>query len=143
MFPKYRHTPFLEPLRKRCPICNHAGYSLGGIHPQCAIKLADSPQLTSKKQAASKAEPPVAVAARGMTDPRKTPNESERAGPGPRIPSDGRSILTSDPIPSDAVSTKYQGQEGKALKSGRLPGDTKKSGRGPTHGAAAGNPHRT
>jgi hypothetical protein len=53
MFPNYRHAPIVDPLRKRCPICNHAVYSRAGIHPQCAIKLVDSPQFTSKKQAAS------------------------------------------------------------------------------------------
>jgi hypothetical protein len=120
MLPNYRHAPFVDPLRKRCPVCNHAVYSLAGIHPQCAVKLVDSPQFTSKKQAASKTEPPVDVAARGINYPRKTPNESERAGLGPRFPSDSRRILTPGPIPSDAVSTKYQGQDGEALKSGPL-----------------------
>jgi hypothetical protein len=120
MLPNYRHAPIVDSLRKRCPVCNHAVYSPAGIHPQCAIKLVDSPQFTSKKQAASQAELPVVVAARGMTDPTKALNESERADPGPRFPSDGRRILTSGPIPSDAVSTKYQGQEGTAVKSGRL-----------------------
>jgi hypothetical protein len=106
MFPKYRHTQLSDPLRKRCPVCNHAVYSLAGIHPQCAIKLADSPQSMSEKQAASKAEPPVAVAPFEMADPRKTPNESERTDP--HFPCDGRRILTSDPIPSSADSTKHQ-----------------------------------
>jgi hypothetical protein len=98
MLPIYRHGPIVDLLRKRCPVCNHAVYSPAGIHPQCAMKLADSPQFTSKKQAASQAELPVVVPARGVTDPRKTPNESERAGPGPRFPSDGRRILTSGPV---------------------------------------------
>ena len=25
----------------RCPVCGHATYSAGGIHPQCALKRAD------------------------------------------------------------------------------------------------------
>ena len=27
MFPKYRHTPVIDPDRKRCPVCNLAVYS--------------------------------------------------------------------------------------------------------------------
>jgi hypothetical protein len=28
-----------------CPVCGKAAYSLGGIHPQCAIQQADEPRL--------------------------------------------------------------------------------------------------
>jgi hypothetical protein len=27
-----------------CPICGKAAYSLGGIHPQCAMQQADKPR---------------------------------------------------------------------------------------------------
>jgi hypothetical protein len=61
-FPKYRHAPIIDPDRKRCPVCNHSVYSLGGVHPQCAIKRADALESLSKK-AASKAGSPVVVVA--------------------------------------------------------------------------------
>ncbi len=35
------HTPITDSQRKRCPICDKPVYSLGGIHPQCAIKKND------------------------------------------------------------------------------------------------------
>ncbi len=56
MLPKYRHAPILDPLRKRCPVCNHPVYSLAGIHPQCAIKLLDPPRSARKKPAVSGTE---------------------------------------------------------------------------------------
>jgi hypothetical protein len=43
MFPRYRHAPILDTGRKRCPVCHHAVYSLAGIHPQCAVRLAELP----------------------------------------------------------------------------------------------------
>jgi hypothetical protein len=48
MFPKYRHTPILDPERKRCPVCHQAVYSLADIHPQCAIKRAAALESRSK-----------------------------------------------------------------------------------------------
>lgn len=57
MFPNYRHAPIVDPLRKRCPICNHAVYSAAGIHPQCAVKLTDLPRSTKKKPEPSTKEP--------------------------------------------------------------------------------------
>jgi hypothetical protein len=54
-FPKYRHTPIIDPNRKRCPVCNHSVYSLAGVHPQCAIKRADALASLSKN-AASKSD---------------------------------------------------------------------------------------
>jgi hypothetical protein len=62
MFPSYRHAPIVDPLRKRCPVCNHAVYSLAGIHPQCAVKLTDLPRSTIKKSAASTTETSSTVA---------------------------------------------------------------------------------
>jgi hypothetical protein len=43
MNPRYyhRHTPLLDPGRRRCPVCQHAVYSAAGIHPQCAERQAD------------------------------------------------------------------------------------------------------
>lgn len=36
----------LRPIpRQACPVCGKATYSLGGIHPQCAIQQADEPRL--------------------------------------------------------------------------------------------------
>jgi len=63
MFPKYRHTPIFDPERKRCPVCHQAVYSLADIHPQCAIKRAVALDSRSKREAASKADPEVAVGA--------------------------------------------------------------------------------
>ena len=54
MFPGYRHAPIFDTGRKRCPVCNQSVYSLAGIHPQCAIKLAEGPPIKGKKQSASK-----------------------------------------------------------------------------------------
>ncbi len=34
-----------QPPKHVCPICGKAAYSLGGIHPQCAMKQADEPRL--------------------------------------------------------------------------------------------------
>ncbi|MGC8642710.1 MAG: hypothetical protein ACP5XB_22865 [Isosphaeraceae bacterium] len=53
MFPNYRHAPIVDLSRKRCPVCNHAVYSLAGIHPQCAVKLTDPPRSPKKKPASS------------------------------------------------------------------------------------------
>jgi hypothetical protein len=47
----HHHNPrsayLVDPLRKRCPVCNQSVYSRGGVHPQCAIKLADAPPIGS------------------------------------------------------------------------------------------------
>ena len=56
MLPNYRHAPIVDPLRKRCPVCNHAVYSLAGIHPQCAVSITDLPRTTKKKPAPSTTE---------------------------------------------------------------------------------------
>jgi len=56
MFPRYRHTPILNPQQKRCAVCHEAVYSLAGIHPQCAVKRAVDLELRIKKQAASRAD---------------------------------------------------------------------------------------
>ena len=44
-----------QPVRNLCPICGKASYSLGGIHPQCAMQQADEPR-TLRLRAAKKAE---------------------------------------------------------------------------------------
>ncbi len=63
MFPKYRHTPTFDADRKRCPDCRRAVDSLSGVHPQCAIKRAIAMESRSKREAASKASPEIAVVA--------------------------------------------------------------------------------
>jgi hypothetical protein len=72
IFPKYRHTPIVDPERKRCPICHQAVYSLAGIHPQCAIKRAVALESRSKSEATSKAGSEVAVACLGTETAVKT-----------------------------------------------------------------------
>src|SRR5437868_11037237 len=50
------------PPKHLCPICGKPSYSLGGIHPQCAIQQADEPRivrLRAAKVAESKAKKPV------------------------------------------------------------------------------------
>ncbi len=40
--------------RKECPVCGKPAYSKGGIHPQCATLLSDTPrrtQLAAEKKA--------------------------------------------------------------------------------------------
>jgi hypothetical protein len=49
-------TPILDdPNRKICPVCGKRSYSAGGVHPQCAVRLADAPRQQQLK-AKSKAE---------------------------------------------------------------------------------------
>jgi len=38
-----------QPARNLCPICGKATYSVGGIHPQCAMQQADEPRLARLK----------------------------------------------------------------------------------------------
>ena len=56
MFPSHRHTPLPDPQRKRCPVCLHSVYSLAGIHPQCAERLADPPKAKNKARGDSQAD---------------------------------------------------------------------------------------
>jgi hypothetical protein len=37
------------PPKNLCPICGKPAYSLGGIHPQCAMQQADQPRLARLK----------------------------------------------------------------------------------------------
>jgi hypothetical protein len=49
------------PPRQLCPICGKASYSLGGIHPQCAMQHADQPRvirLRAEKVAEAKTKKP-------------------------------------------------------------------------------------
>jgi hypothetical protein len=42
----------LPPLPKHiCPVCHKPAYSLGGVHPQCAIEQADEPRILKLKTA--------------------------------------------------------------------------------------------
>jgi hypothetical protein len=71
MFPKYKHTPVIDPDRKRCPVCNLAVYSATGIHPQCALNRAVALEKKIKKDADSAADSVLAHAATG--DMTRTP----------------------------------------------------------------------
>lgn len=53
MTSRYYHTP-PPPIstRVRCPVCHEAVYSRAGIHPQCAVRLADPPRPKAKPPAA-------------------------------------------------------------------------------------------
>ena len=44
-----------QPSGKVCPVCGSRSYSLGGIHPQCAVHQADAAR-TEKLMAARKLE---------------------------------------------------------------------------------------
>ena len=49
----------IEPNSKACPVCGKSSYSFGGIHPQCAVLLADAPRadrLDAEKKAKAKAK---------------------------------------------------------------------------------------
>jgi hypothetical protein len=45
--------------RHLCPVCEKPSYSLGGVHPQCAIQQADAPRIL-RLRAAKAAEPKIA-----------------------------------------------------------------------------------
>ncbi len=47
------------PPKNVCPVCGKPAYSLGGVHPQCAIQQADEPRLV-RLRAARAAEVPMA-----------------------------------------------------------------------------------
>lgn len=36
---------YTPPHRKTCPVCGTVSYSLAGIHPQCAMQMADAPRM--------------------------------------------------------------------------------------------------
>jgi hypothetical protein len=46
------------PPKHLCPVCGKPAYSLGGVHPQCALEKADEPRIL-KLRAARAAEPKV------------------------------------------------------------------------------------
>jgi hypothetical protein len=46
------------PPKNLCPVCGKAAYSLGGVHPQCAIQQADEPRIV-RLRAARAAEPKI------------------------------------------------------------------------------------
>ncbi len=51
------------PPKHVCPVCGTASYSLGGVHPQCAVEQADEPRIL-KLRAARAAEPKIETPAR-------------------------------------------------------------------------------
>jgi len=36
---------YIAPERNKCPVCGHTSYSTTGIHPQCAMQIADQASL--------------------------------------------------------------------------------------------------
>ncbi len=55
-------TPVVsQPSGKVCPVCGSRSYSQGGIHPQCAVQLADAPRAeklkTARKLGAAEVKP--------------------------------------------------------------------------------------
>jgi hypothetical protein len=52
-----------------CPVCGKKSYSMGGIHPQCAVQQADAPRQAVL--AAQKKEKKVADAAEKLLAPPK------------------------------------------------------------------------
>jgi hypothetical protein len=50
-------TPVISDLNaKKCPVCGQRSYSWAGIHPQCAMVLADAPRklgLAAQRKAAA------------------------------------------------------------------------------------------
>jgi hypothetical protein len=41
---------YLAPVRGKCPVCGHTSYSSTGIHPQCAMQVADRAQLQKLRE---------------------------------------------------------------------------------------------
>jgi len=41
-----------QPTRTPCPVCGEISYSLGGVHPQCAVRRADEKRLKRTKKTA-------------------------------------------------------------------------------------------
>jgi hypothetical protein len=82
MNPKHIHMPVST--RPRCPICKQSVYSRAGIHPQCAMKQAESipPQESLAKAAAPVGPPAVVAAKRPATAP---PRGSNRAAVAARL----------------------------------------------------------
>ncbi|QDV36924.1 hypothetical protein [Tautonia plasticadhaerens] len=60
MTTRYQHSP-PPPVstRVRCPVCNQAVYSPGGIHPQCAVRQSDPPRPKAKPNPAPEQADPV------------------------------------------------------------------------------------
>lgn len=40
---------YARPAPRICPVCGHASYSAGGIHPQCSVRRADARRLEADK----------------------------------------------------------------------------------------------
>ena len=60
-------TPIIVAGKNRtCPVCGQRSYSLGGIHPQCAVLQADAPR-TLRLAAARKAAVQVKTEQAGVT----------------------------------------------------------------------------
>lgn len=64
-----------------CPVCGQSSYSLGGIHPQCSVTLADAKrkkQLGVEKQAAAKRKSKIKVPERLVWNMKKCPKCSAK-----------------------------------------------------------------
>jgi len=60
-----------------CPGCGKTSYSLGGIHPQCAVELADAArkkQLSAENQAAAQRQSAVPDSGRLAWNMKRCPN---------------------------------------------------------------------
>jgi hypothetical protein len=64
MNPKYHHIhnpPKPVSTRVHCPVCHEEVYSRAGIHPQCAVRQCDPPQVKNKGQKSPTQDEPVPV----------------------------------------------------------------------------------
>ncbi len=68
--PLYDRSP-----RNPCPVCGEISYSLGGIHPQCAVRREDSVRMSRLKDAAAGIVGP----SNGDTDKVSIPSNDYRA----------------------------------------------------------------
>lgn len=48
---------------KVCPVCGKRAYSLGGVHPQCAVQQADAPRQRQLADERARARQQAAAAA--------------------------------------------------------------------------------
>ena len=55
----YHNPPRAVSTRARCPICNEAVYSRGGIHPQCAVRQSEPTRSKAKVKASPDQADPI------------------------------------------------------------------------------------
>jgi hypothetical protein len=67
MTPRHYHSPApTSSARTRCPVCREAVYSPAGIHPQCAVRQAESPRPEAKPAVAPAGVPGEAIRAAAL-----------------------------------------------------------------------------